>query len=211
MSEKRRRILVIDDQPSELKMVKMILEGADYDVVCVHRGREGVELINNSTFDLALIDVIMPDMGGMMVLGEIKKTNPHLPVVMMTGYASVSMAVQAIKLGALDYLQKEFTPLELISSIESALAKGKTQMGAEEDLTHKEELLKVLERAAFDPRFTSSLLCQKTDVLDNYSLTGAEKRAILRGDIEWIESHIGKLSGAQKLWLAHREQSEMWY
>ncbi len=211
MSEKSRRILVIDDQPSELKMVKMILEGADYDVVCVHSGREGVELINKSTFDLALVDVIMPDMGGMMVLGEIKKTNPHLPVVMMTGYASVSMAVQAIKLGALDYLQKEFTPLELISSIESALAKGKTQMGAEEDLTHKEELLKVLERAAFDPRFTSSLLCQKTDVLDNYSLTGAEKRAILRGDIEWIESHIGKLSGTQKLWLAHREQSEMWY
>ena len=211
MSEKKKRILVIDDQPSELKMVKMVLEGADYDVVCVHSGREGVELINNSTFDLVLIDVIMPDMGGMMVLGEIKKTNPHLPVVMMTGYASVSMAVQAIKLGALDYLVKGLTPLKLISSIESALAKAKKEMMESEDPTHKEELLKVLERAAFDPRFTSRLLYQKTEVLDTYSLTGAEKRAILTGDIEWIESHIGKLSAAQKLWLEHREQSELWY
>ena len=211
MSEKKTRILVIDDQPGELKMVKMVLEGADYDVVCVHSGREGVEVIKNSTFDLVLIDVIMPDMGGIEVLGEIKKSNPCLPVVMMTGYASVSMAVQAIKLGALDYLVKGFTPLELINSIESALAKAKKEMMEEEDLTHRKELLKVLERAAYDPRFISSLLYQKTDVLDTYSLTGAEKQAILTGDISWIESHIGKLSGAQKFWFKHREQSELWY
>ena len=211
MSEKKVRILVIDDQPSEVKMVTMILESAGYEVVCVHSGRDGLEVIKNRPCDLVLTDVVMPAMGGMKVLGEIKKENPYLPVVMMTGYASVKTAVQAIKLGAHNYLQKGFTPLELISSIESALAKAKTQIMEEENLIHKEELLKVLERAALDPRFTSSLLYQKTDVLDNYSLTGAEKRAILTGDIEWLEGHIGKLPVAQKFWLEHREQSELWY
>ena len=211
MKENKTRILVIDDQPSEVKMISLILESAGYKVVYVHSGSEGIEMIKNSTFDLVLTDVIMPDVGGMEVLEEIKKANPYLPVVMMTGYASVSRGVQALKLGALDYLQKGFTPLELISSIESALAKAKTQMMEKEDLIHKEELLKVLERAALDPQFTTSLLYQETDVLDNYGLTGAEKRAILAGDIEWIEDHIGKLSAAQKLWLEYRDQSELWY
>lgn len=150
MDEKKARILVIDDQLSEVKMINMMLEQAGYEIVYIHNGKDGIKKAIKEDFDLVLTDMVMPDIDGMRVLREVKKSKPHLPVIMMTGHASVKTAVQAMKLGAHHYLEKGFTPLELISEIESAFYDSKKHQfeereiipqGRDEWLEHREQSL----------------------------------------------------------------------
>jgi len=211
MGEKKTRILVIDDLPSEAKIITIILEQAGYEVMSVYSGKEGIEKALQEDFDIVVTDMMMPDIGGMRVLRDIKKVKPSLPVVIMSGYASIKAAMQAMRLDAAHFFEKGFTPLELIAEVESALFKAKKHTIKKTSLIHRETIIEIIERAARDPVFTSELLHNGAAVIDSYNLTDVEKLALLTGDIEWIETHIGKLSCAQKMWLEHREQSELWY
>jgi len=146
----------------------------------------------------------------MRVLRDVKRAKPSLPVVIITGYATVRSAVQAMKLGAADYLEKPFNPEGLLKAVGSALGIAASQAPEEQALIHKEELIKILERAASDSKFIYDLLYYGTDALDEYDLTGPEKLAIWTGDIEWIEKHIGQLTPLQKRWLELRKRAEIW-
>jgi DNA-binding NtrC family response regulator len=152
----------------------------------------------------------MPDIGGMRVLRDVKRAKPSLPVVMITGYASIESSVQAMKMGAADYLEKPFTPDQLLKAVASALDIAAAQEPEEQAVIHKEELLKVLERASSDSEFIADLLYEGADALEEYDLTGPEKLAILTGDIEWIEGQIGALTADQKRWLEQRLSAEIW-
>jgi hypothetical protein len=77
-------------------------------------------------------------------------------------------------------------------------------------VVHRQEVIRVLERAAVDSEFVSSLFYYGADALQDYELTGPEKLAILTGDISWIESQLGPLSAAQKRWLESRLAAEIW-
>ncbi|RLB24616.1 MAG: response regulator, partial [Deltaproteobacteria bacterium] len=161
-------------------------------------------------YDIVLTDIRMPDIGGMRVLRDIKRAKPSLPVVIITGYASVKSAVQAMKLGAADYLEKPFEPEDLLKAVDSALEIAATQEPEVQDLIHKEEIIKVLERAASNSEFFTNLLEHATDALDEYDLTGPEKLALLTGDVEWIEEQIGPLTRSQRRWLDLRRSAEIW-
>jgi DNA-binding NtrC family response regulator len=152
----------------------------------------------------------MPDIGGMRVLRDIKRAKPSLPVVMITGYATVQSAVQAMKLGAMDYLEKPFTPEKILEVIASSVDRAATQPLEEQALIHKEVIKKVLERAASDSEFISSLLYRGVETLEEYDLTGPEKLALLTGDIEWIERYVGPLTPTQRRWLEQRLSAEIW-
>ncbi len=206
----KMKALVIDDEQIVLDSVRKILTEENYEVDVSLSGREGLNQAIHKEYDIVLTDIRMPDVGGMRVLRDVKRARPSLPVVMITGYASVQSAVQAMKLGAADYLEKPFTPDKLIKAVASALDIAATQEPEEQALIHKEEMIKVLERAASDTEFIANLLYHGADALEGYSLTGPEKLAVLTGDIQWIEKHMGPLTPNQKRWLEQRLSAEIW-
>lgn len=205
-----RNALVIDDDPVVLESVRRILAEEGWSAETASAGRRGLELALERSFDVVLSDIRMPDIGGMRVLREIKRRDPRQPVVMITGYATVSSAVQALKLGADDYLEKPFTPDQLLGSIAQAIERAKDREHTPEEEVHKAELLAVLERAATDAEFVRSLVYRGADALDAYELSPQEKLAILTGDVDWIERHAGKLSSLQLRWLEQRLGAEVW-
>jgi len=207
---KAKRALVIDDEQIVLDSVHKILKEDHYEVDVSLSSRQGLDWAIQKEYDIVLADVRMPEIGGMRVLRDIKRAKPSLPVVMITGYATVQSAVQAMKLGATDYLEKPFTPEQLLQAVASALDTAAAQPPEEQALIHKEEVIKVLERAASDSQFIANLLYHGADALEDYDLTGAEKLALLTGDVEWVEEYIGPLTSTQRRWLEQRLSAEVW-
>ena len=207
---KAKRVLVIDDEQIVLDSICKILKDEDCEVDVSLSGREGLDLALNRHYDIVLTDIRMPDIGGMRVLRDIKRAKPSLPVVMITGYATVQSAVQAMHLGAMEYIEKPFTPEKIIEVVNAAVHKATTLPVEEQDLIHKEEVIKVLERAAFDSEFIYNLLYRGAEALGEYDLTGPEKLALLTGDIEWIEKYAGQLTPTQRRWLEQRLSAEIW-
>ena len=206
----KNKALVIDDEQIVLDSVSKILKDENYEVDVSLSGREGLNQAIQKEYDIVLTDIRMPDIGGMRVLRDIKRAKPSLSVVIITGYASVKSAVQAMKLGAADYIEKPFTPDQLLKAVDSALDIAATKPPEEQALIHKEEMITILERAASDSEFIAKLLYEGADALEEYDLTGPEKLALLTGDIEWIEKHMGPLKPNQKLWLEQRLSAEIW-
>lgn len=206
----RRKVLVIDDEQIVLDSVKKILTSENYNVEVTLSGKKGIKKAVKNPYDIVLTDIRMPDIGGLIVLRDIKRQKPALPVVIITGYGTIRSAVQAMKLGAADYIKKPFTPDELIKSVLTAIESAIIQEPEVQTIVHKEEVIKVLELAAADDNFRHDLLNIGADALDEYKLTGPEKLAISTGDIRWIEEQIGPLTRNQKKWLEARLGAEVW-
>ena len=206
----KKKVLVIDDEQIVLDSVSKVLTAENYEVDASLSGRQGLDWAIERHYDLVLTDILMPDMGGMRVLKYIKRAKPSLPVIIITGYATVKSAVQAMKLGSADYLEKPFTPDQLLKAVASALDTAATKPAEEQAVVHKEEIIKVLEKAATDKTFSHDLLLYGADTLYDYDLSGPEKLAILTGDIEWIEEQIGPLTKSQRRWLELRKSAEIW-
>jgi two-component system response regulator HydG len=105
----RARVLVVDDKENFLKLFSRILVDG-YDLTTAGDGTRALSLIAAQEFDVVVTDIRMPGADGFEVLRAVKQRSPDTEVVMMTAYASVQSAVEAIKLGAYDYLQKPFDP-----------------------------------------------------------------------------------------------------
>ncbi len=102
------KILVVDDESIIRENLERILREENYDVDSVAGGRDALALLKKSYADVMLLDLNLPDMHGIEVLQEVKKLDPDIMVIIITGYASVDSAVQALKLGAYDYIKKPF-------------------------------------------------------------------------------------------------------
>jgi DNA-binding NtrC family response regulator len=206
----KRKALVIDDEQIVLDSVKKILFAENYEVDTTLDGHEGIKMAIKNSYDVVLTDIRMPNVGGLIVLRDIKRQKPSLPIVIITGYASVRSAVQAMKLGASDYIEKPFTPEQLVKSISAAIELEKTIEPEEQAIIHKAEVIKVLDRASSDDEFKRDLLYNGSDALSEYNLTKTEMLAIITGDIRWIEGEIGPLTQLQKNWLEARLGAEIW-
>src|ERR1041384_6255904 len=101
----RAEVLIIDDDVHVQNEVRSAL-GPGFSVRVASRGEEGLEQFDRVRPDVVLLDVMLPQISGIAVLRALKRSCADLPVIMMTAYAEVQTAVQAIKLGAIDYLQK---------------------------------------------------------------------------------------------------------
>ncbi len=204
------KALVIDDEKIVLDSVKKILIKEKYQVETANDSRKGLENALRNEYDIVLTDIRMPHIGGMRILRDIKRSIPSLPVIIITGYATVRSAVQAMQLGAANYIEKPFTPDDLIKAVNDALYVAESKPPEEQKIIHGEEVIKVLERAAQDSEFITRLYYDGADALKEYDLTGPEKLAILTGDISWIEKHVGTLTERQKRWLQQRLSAEIW-
>ena len=204
------KVLVIDDEKVVVDSVNKILTDEGYDVTTNLSGRDGLTEALHADYDIVLTDIRMPDIGGMKVLRDIKRSKPSLPVIMITGYASVQSSVQAMKLGAADYVEKPFTPDQLIKAVDTALETSASQEPESQELIHKQEMIKVLERASSDNEFFNDLLENTVGALDEYDLTGPEKLAVATRDISWIEMQMGHLTRPQKRWLELKRIDDIW-
>src|SRR5678816_1198045 len=107
------RILIVDDEPSMREMLRIVLRRDGYDVVIAQNGREALERLRGEPIDLLLSDIRMPDLSGVEVLRAAKQTNRDIIAFMMTAFASTDTAVEAMRLGAVDYFTKPFSMDEL--------------------------------------------------------------------------------------------------
>jgi two-component system, NtrC family, response regulator AtoC len=142
-------LIVIDDEPGILEVVGRFAARAGFQVIPCSGGREGIEKIQSTHADLVMVDLRMPDVGGLEVLRAIRESNPNCQAVLMTGYASVDTAVEAIKLGAMDYLSKplDFTRLqEMLSDLREEIERRRSVLSMERDLAKRLEFCGMIGR-----------------------------------------------------------------
>ena len=114
-------ILVIDDEDVMREILDALLTREGYRVRLAASGAEGIELAKSIPFDTAIVDVMMPGMGGIGTLDELKKIDDDLPVLMITAFASVETAISAMKRGAFDYINKPFKNDEVLVIVRNAV------------------------------------------------------------------------------------------
>ncbi|MBI5696030.1 MAG: sigma-54-dependent Fis family transcriptional regulator [Nitrospirae bacterium] len=115
------KILVVDDEPGMRSLLRKVLGRAGYFVTDIEKGADALAVMDTEDFDLAILDIEMPEMDGIELLKKIKKKDPALNVVMITAYGSLQSAVEAMRLGAYDYLTKPFQMEEIKLVVEKAL------------------------------------------------------------------------------------------
>jgi two-component system nitrogen regulation response regulator NtrX len=115
------RILVIDDEAAIRDSMRMILEYEGYEFLGAATGEEGITLIEKESVDLVFLDIKMPGMDGLEVLGRVKRLAEALPVVMISGHGTVATAVEATKLGAFDFIEKPLATERILLAIRNAL------------------------------------------------------------------------------------------
>ncbi len=166
-------ILVIDDDAFMRDACHQTLTRRGHSVTLAESGRKGLMLLEKWSFDLILLDLKMPDEDGLFVLARLKDLDPEAVVVMITGHGSIEAAVQAIKLGAFDFIAKPFTPSELTALVKRALRNRRLAIEnivLKQDLKQKprqteiisrsEAMEKVKEMASMVARTDSTVLLQ---------------------------------------------------
>lgn len=138
------RILIVDDEEIVLKSCLRILRGDDYEIDTASDGLSALNLVNEKDYDVLILDIKMPKMDGIEVLRRVKEVHPGIDVIMITGLHDISTAVQAMKLGALDYLPKPFEPDQLKMLVEKAfgrraLREGNVNLDSETDSSYRFE------------------------------------------------------------------------
>jgi len=175
------KILVVDDERTVCNSINKILSRKGYSVDKSLNAEEAMIKINNNKYDLVITDMRMPKVSGIELLELIKKYYPELEVVMITGYPSVDTAVEAMKLGASDYLSKPFTPNELIEIAENALEKRKLKPEESKKVEDKDEEITV---------YSSGLIEEeKKDISDDIRETPSD---LLDVDMPFNKSELEK-------------------
>jgi DNA-binding NtrC family response regulator len=148
MTQSQVRILVVDDERNIRNNLSMVLEAAGYKVDVASNGDDALLRVKEGLYDIALVDVQMPKMNGLEVLRYFRGLRPKMAVVILTAYGTVSRAVEAMKLGAVDFLEKPFDPKNLLLLCEEIVQRRKMGMsGTVDELLHLAELAR--ERKAY--------------------------------------------------------------
>jgi DNA-binding NtrC family response regulator len=117
------KILVVDDEKNILLTVRHALEPQGYGVSTAATGEEALRLLEEQDFDLMLLDLKLPGIDGMSVLKQSSEKRPNVPVVIISAYGTVGNAVETMKLGAIDFLEKPFSPEELRETVRRILSR----------------------------------------------------------------------------------------
>jgi DNA-binding response OmpR family regulator len=128
VKDPKARILAVDDEPIILDSFRKILVVAGYSIDTVEKGKEALGLILTRDYDFVFTDLKMPEMDGLEVTKAVKHLRPDIDVIVITGYASIETAVETMKYGAMDYVQKPFTEDELIAFFNKSLIRRKDRI-----------------------------------------------------------------------------------
>jgi DNA-binding NtrC family response regulator len=125
------KVLIVDDEKEFRTYLSEAVSSAGYETQQAASGREAVDKASDEDFDVVLLDLIMPKMSGSDVLVELRRVSPRSRVIMITAFASIENAVDAIKRGATDYLSKPFKIDELLTRMKRALEEARVELSAE--------------------------------------------------------------------------------
>lgn len=133
-------VLVIDDDPAVRATIEVVLKRDNHAVVLADNGRNGLQLLQAGQFDLLIVDLFMPEMDGLEIVGHAKKSRPDLPIIVISGHYAGSAPApdflhMATKLGAVYSLQKPFRPAELLTSVTKCLDQP-ARVSASPNVTH---------------------------------------------------------------------------
>jgi DNA-binding response OmpR family regulator len=210
-------ILLMEDELSMANGLKMVLQEEGYDVDLAMTGQTALDKFNRKSFDLLVADLRLPDIDGMEVIKQVKEMRPEIEAIVITGYPSVSSAVESVRIGVYDYLRKPFTEDELKEAVGGALKKREEASLEEilirsekERLIQKSEVIAVLNRASEDLPFWHDLMEKGSEALKGYRLSLEAKGAIVSGDLNWIRQHAGELTKDQLRFIYKRLEREAW-
>jgi len=114
-------ILIVDDEPSILQSLSGLLSDEGFEITTAANGYEALKVVDTESPDLVLLDIWMPGIDGIETLIEIKKENPHIQVIIISGHGTIETAVKAVKLGAFDLIEKPLSIDKVIVAINNAL------------------------------------------------------------------------------------------
>jgi two-component system, NtrC family, response regulator HydG len=149
MTAERPTLVVVDDEQGILDVVSRFARRAGFEAITCAGGREAIAQLQARRADLVMVDLRMPDIGGLDVLRAIRDIDPACQAILMTGYASVDTAVEAIKLGAMDYLSKpiDFARLErLLTSVGDEIERRRSLLTIESDVARRLEFCGMIGR-----------------------------------------------------------------
>ena len=151
-------ILIVDDENNLRKTLSRILEKANFNVLSSPNGKQALKIIAEEKVDLAFIDLMMPGMSGIELLSNIREINPRLPVLILTGNATLETAINAVKEGARDYLLKPANPDLIITRIKEILAEQEQPERQRELISQIRSLAAELQSITKDERMASTEL-----------------------------------------------------
>jgi FixJ family two-component response regulator len=128
MENKKVKILALDDEKIVLESVSRILEEENYQVKTCRNGQEALETLKEGGFDILMTDLKMPGMDGLQAMESMLEIDPDLSIIMFTAYSTVDSAVKAMKMGAVDYIRKPFTPDQLTELVAKIMNDRKARM-----------------------------------------------------------------------------------
>jgi DNA-binding response OmpR family regulator len=134
-------ILVVDDEPNLRKTLALILQRAGYTVMTAGSADEAHQLLGAGAFGLVFLDIKMPDKSGLTLLKEIRDIYPEMPIVLLTAHASLESAIEAVRVGATDYLLKPIDPPQILERVSQALAKQQQPRRRREIFNEMQNLL----------------------------------------------------------------------
>jgi phosphoserine phosphatase RsbU/P len=127
-SQNKKHVLLVEDEEDLLYAMRLKLVREGYDVTVANNGKEGLQWFNEATkkqktFDLLITDIQMPDLTGTELMQEVRKIDPEVPTLVITGYGDKDLVVELMRLGCLDYLDKPFRPSEFLERVRQVLEK----------------------------------------------------------------------------------------
>jgi DNA-binding response OmpR family regulator len=181
------KILIVDDEVSIRITLEEVLDREGYRVFTAENGRDALEQIASQTFDLALIDLHLGDIEGTEVLAALSQQSPDTVAIMLTGYASLETAVEALRQGAHDYLFKPYKVVEIRESIRRGLLKRQQKI-KQRNLLHQLEqslssTLANLRATTEEQSLTSSMVESSAEILTNAESDRDENRFLQQGDL----------------------------
>lgn len=198
MADAGARILVVDDQPGVRFFLKEVLEGEGYSVVAADSGEAALEHIPKEAFDVAIIDLVMKEVGGIEVLKALKRATPSTAAIVLTAHGSLETAVEALREGAHDYLFKPCKTSRLRKSVRTALTKNRREERRLEVLSNLEGFLsRSLEelRDATDPLpATDSQTAQESEAEITHSLEKGDLSVDFARHLIKVDGHVVQLS-----------------
>ena len=117
--EQKISILVVDDEPSVGDALKLVLESNGYEVVLVTKGQDGIDQASQRSFEFGIVDLFLTDTTGFQVITDLRKIQPHIPILLITAHGSPQIFAEAKRLGAIGALSKPFPPAEILKLIDS--------------------------------------------------------------------------------------------
>ncbi len=209
------KVLIVDDEASIRNVVKMFLEYHGLSVTTASDGEAAIQLVNEESFDVLLTDIMMPKVDGLTLAAEVEKIQPDMLVILMTGFASVNTAVEAIKRDVFDYILKPFQNMQIVyQSIKRAIERKRL-------LNERKTLIDDLSQANSELEYHRNLLEKKVLEIDSelshrverltvlYDISRsatslADLDSLLNGIMERIISLFPSTVGA--MWLVKPEQ-----